>query len=81
VRAGTIAIEDLRETRTYRQADGTSKRHVTFRIRSLRIGGVTLQNVIGSVGEDAAFPLLGQTFLSRFKSWSIDNPRQVLVLE
>jgi hypothetical protein len=25
--------------------------------------------------------LLGQSFLSRFKSWSIDNQRQVLVLE
>jgi len=24
--------------------------------------------------------LLGQSFLSRFKSWSIDNERQVLIL-
>jgi hypothetical protein len=25
--------------------------------------------------------LLGQSFLSRFRSWSIDNGRQVLVLD
>jgi predicted aspartyl protease len=24
--------------------------------------------------------LLGQSFLSRFKSWSIDNRRQILIL-
>ena len=52
-----------------------------FRIRSLNVGGHTLSNVLGSVAPASASLLLGQSFLSRFKSWSIDNGRHVLVLK
>jgi hypothetical protein len=33
------------------------------------------------VAPSNATPLLGQTFLQRFASWSIDNERQVLLLK
>jgi len=39
-----------------------------------------LENVRASVAPSSAAPLLGQTFLQRFSSWSIDNERQVLLL-
>ncbi len=52
-----------------------------FSIRSLKVGGTVLQNVTVSVSPVKGDLLLGQSFLSRFKSWSIDNKRQVLVLE
>jgi hypothetical protein len=32
------------------------------------------------VAPSQATPLLGQSFLQRFSSWSIDNERQVLLL-
>jgi hypothetical protein len=40
-----------------------------------------LSNVPFTVSKDAGGALLGQSFLGRFKSWSIDNARAVLILE
>jgi hypothetical protein len=40
-----------------------------------------VQNVVGSVAPASGTLLLGQSFLGRFKSWSIDNSRHALVLE
>jgi clan AA aspartic protease (TIGR02281 family) len=81
VRAGVIALADKGEPRRYIQADGSSKTQPTFHIRSLRIGNIKLENVIGSLAEIDAPLLLGQTFLNRFKSWSIDNAREVLMVQ
>ena len=36
---------------------------------------------MGSNTNDADSLLLGQSFLKRFRSWSIDNQRQALMLE
>jgi predicted aspartyl protease len=44
------------------------------------VGGKVLENVTGSVAPVRGGLLLGQSFLSRFKSWSIDNRRQILIL-
>ena len=52
----------------------------TFRIRLLRVGD-RLENVTAGTTSASGEPLLGQSFLSRFRSWSIDNRRGVLVLE
>lgn len=54
---------------------------IIFHIASLRVGGVVLKNVIGGITPGPGELLLGQTFLNRFKSWSIDNSRQMLVLQ
>ena len=80
IRAGTITKSDILGADTYRLADGSSKKSITFRIRSLKVGPVTLENVKGSVAEDAGPLLLGMSFLSRFKEWTVDNQRHVLVL-
>jgi hypothetical protein len=40
----------------------------------------TLNDVIGSIAPVEGGLLLGQSFLRRFKSWSIDNQRQTLIL-
>lgn len=40
-----------------------------------------IENVKGSVSPAAGSLLLGQSFLQRFKSWSMDNNKHVLVLE
>jgi uncharacterized protein len=80
MRTGTIADSDFIGTRNYRLADGRVVPSLTFRIRSLRVGTFVLTDVVGSLSDTAATPLLGQSFLSRFRSWSIDNQRQVLIL-
>ena len=79
-RTGTIEKRDLLGKQSYRLADGRAVSSQLFQIRSLSVGGHTLSNVLGSVAPASASLLLGQSFLSRFSSWSIDNSRHVLVL-
>jgi hypothetical protein len=45
------------------------------------VGTVVLENVSTSISPSDGGPLLlGQSFLERFRIWSIDNLRQALVL-
>lgn len=81
MRAGALTKSDFVGEMDYELADGSTVTAKTFRIRVLRVGNREIRNVMGSVSDSGAGLLLGQTFLSRFKSWSIDNQRQVLVLE
>jgi predicted aspartyl protease len=80
VRSGTLQHSDFIGTQTYRLADGSTVPSTTFRIRSLTMNNLVIENVRGSVANVKGDLLLGQSFLSRFKSWSIDNARQALVL-
>jgi aspartyl protease family protein len=61
-------------------ADGSEVPSQTFRIRSLKVGNRVLENVNGSVASVKGSLLLGQSFLSQFKSWSVDNGRHALLL-
>jgi predicted aspartyl protease len=80
MRTGTLRSEDFLGAQTYRLADGTTVPSETFRIRTLKVGDREIENVIGSVTKVEGTLLLGQSFLSRFNSWSIDNGRSLLVL-
>jgi predicted aspartyl protease len=81
IRAKTVREEDSIGNQVYVLADGSKEKSMRFRIRSLQVGGRVLENVTGSVGGKNSSLLLGQSFLGRFKSWSIDNSRHALVLE
>ena len=81
VRTGTITKSDFIGTKTYIMANGSKLPAVNFRIRSLTVGGVTLQDVVADITPVRGPLLLGQSFLGRFKSWSINNARHVLLLE
>ena len=81
VRTGTIKDTDFTGEQTYVLADGSKVKSKTFRIRSLKVGDRVLENVLGSVSSMNGSLLLGQSFLGRFKSWSIDNTKHALVLE
>jgi clan AA aspartic protease (TIGR02281 family) len=76
-RMGAVSDSDTTGYQTYKLADGRQQQALTFRIRSLKIGDTIIENVTASVGGS---PLLGQSFLKRFKSWSIDNGQERLVL-
>ena len=80
LRTGTIGDDDFLDKQTYQLADGSTLPSQRFVIRSLKVGDRVLQNVTGSVAPVQGSLLLGQSFLSRFRSWAFDNERQVLVL-
>jgi predicted aspartyl protease len=80
MRAGTISGADFQGNTTYTLADGSTLPSPNFNIRSLKVGNKILKNVKGSVAPVKGGLLLGRSFLNRFKSWSIDSRRQVLLL-
>jgi clan AA aspartic protease (TIGR02281 family) len=81
MRTGTLGKTDFLGTQTYTLADGSTVPSPTFRIRSLTVGNKVVENVVASVAPPQGSLLLGQSFLNRFKSWSIDDDKKVLVLE
>jgi predicted aspartyl protease len=80
LRTGTISDADFLGTQKYRMADGSTVPSQQFVIRSLKVGDRTLNDVTGSIAPVEGSLLLGQSFLRRFKSWSIDNQREALIL-
>jgi clan AA aspartic protease (TIGR02281 family) len=79
-RTGTISYADLLEPREYMQADGSVSSAPTFLIRTLKVGNVEVHNVVASVSPMQGNLLLGQSFLSRVRTWRVDNEQHVLVL-
>jgi clan AA aspartic protease (TIGR02281 family) len=80
-RKGTIKDSDIIGTEKYAMADGSEAQMASFMIKSLKVGSVVVENVRGSVAPVQGSLLLGQSFLERFKSWSIDNTKKELLLE
>jgi len=81
VRAKTVTQADITGVRNYKNADGEVFQSKTFVIRSLKIGNIEAPRVQAKVSPSNAPPLLGQSFLKRFRSWSIDNSTQELILQ
>ena len=79
--SGALSRSDFLGRRDYVLADGSRMSAETFRIRSLRIGGRVVEDVVATAGGLSSPFLLGQSFLRRLKSWSIDNANDTLVLE
>jgi predicted aspartyl protease len=81
IRTGTLKQGDFLGSQTYVLADGSTVPSFRFRIRSLTVGSWLVENVTGGVSPVKAPPLLGQSFLKRFGSWSIDNAHGLLSLQ
>ena len=80
MRTNTISQQDFLGQQTYVLADGSKVPSQQFRIRSLKVGNKTIENVVASIASVNATILLGQSFLRKFKSWSVDNEQHVLIL-
>ncbi len=80
VQSGTVTRQDFIGRQTFELADGSTIPSALFRIRSLKVGDLELRNVTASLANAKSEPLLGQSFLSRLSSWSIDNQHHALVL-
>jgi clan AA aspartic protease (TIGR02281 family) len=78
--AGTITDTDLIGSKIYILADGSRVPSETYRIASLKIGNLIMHNVTVRVAAEKSHLLLGQSFLSRLKSWSMDNNKRALII-
>ena len=80
MRSGTVTKADITGKASYTLADGSVKEAITFRLRSLKVGPISVENVQASVSEAAGPLLLGMSFLGRFSSFSINTLQHQLVL-
>jgi predicted aspartyl protease len=80
IRTGSITKADFLGEQQYQLADGSTMPSQVFVIRSLKVGDKVLENVRASVASVNGSLLLGQSFLNRFSSWSVDNKNRLLIL-
>jgi clan AA aspartic protease (TIGR02281 family) len=80
MRDGTLSSGDLISTGTFTLADGSTHQEFEVRLKSISVGGVTATDVMASISPGDGAILLGQSFLRKFESWSIDNDSQQLRL-
>ena len=80
-RNGTINPSDGRGFGIIETADGSPHKQPRFVIHELKVGDRVVTDVLGTVSPNpATAPLLGQSFLARLGSYTIDNQRHVLTL-
>lgn len=78
---GTLTPADYVGTVASVLADGRQLSQPLYLLRSITVGGRTVTDVQCVVGnDDQTSLLLGQSFLHKFRSYSIDHVRSVLVL-
>ena len=80
LRANTIEKADFLPGKSYTLADGSVVRSERFIIRELEIDGIKISNVPAMISSVRGDLLLGQSFLQRLDSWTIDNKRHALVV-
>jgi len=80
LRTGTIKDEDILPGERYRLADGSTVKSPRFNIRDLEIAGYKITNVVGSIADPRGPLLLGQSFLDKLDSWTLDNRAHILII-
>ena len=78
--SGLIRPGDLRGAGFVHLANGSVAPARLYNLRSIKVGGREVRNVSAAIYNGSGPCLLGQSFLKRFKSWSIDNHQHALVL-
>lgn len=79
-RTGTVSDGDFLGSARYTLANRSTVPSDRFRLHILQIGDHSVYDVAASIGSVMSTPLLGQSFLSRLGSWTLDNDRHVLVI-
>jgi clan AA aspartic protease (TIGR02281 family) len=79
-KSGALAPSDTLGRDTYITADGRKHKGTRLMLRQLEVGGHIVTNVMASAAPAKATPLLGLSFLAKFKSWTLDNQRHVLLI-
>ena len=78
---GAITGADLLGSKVYIMADGSRVPSEIYRIASLKIGGREVKDVTVRITAGKSDLLLGQSFLSRLQTWSVDNARKVMIVK
>ena len=81
MRKGTLTQADFLGDRGFVVADGRKLLQKTIRLRSIRVGDRTMDNVLAAVGGPHSQALLGQSLLQRLNWWKIDNVKNAIELE
>jgi predicted aspartyl protease len=79
-RKGSVTPSDGRGTVTVMMADGSTHEERRVLIHELKVGDTIVTDVLATVSPIGSDPLLGQSFLARLGSYTIDNHRHVLTL-
>ena len=82
VSSGTLTDADFLPGQLYRLADGSRKKHMRARLRSVTLGNRTFRDVTFSISETDDSPmLLGQSLLERLGKYTIDYHNGLLLFE
>lgn len=81
LRAGTIKSSDFVGTGTALLADGTKVPSPRFILHKLQVGNQVITDIVGTIINAKGDPLLGQSFLAKLPSWTVDNQQHVLILQ
>ena len=82
LRSGTLTEDNFLPGQIYRLADGSRKKHMRARLRSVTLGNRTFRDVTFSIsGSDDSPMLLGQSLLERLGKYTIDYHNGVLLFE
>jgi clan AA aspartic protease (TIGR02281 family) len=79
-KSGAITPSDMRGRTIFVTADGKHHRGQLVMLRRLEVGGHVATDIMADIGPEHTDPLLGLSFLAKFKSWTLDNKRHVLIL-
>ena len=77
---GTVTGNDVVGVSIAELADRSLYQTARIRLRELRVGNEVARDIIAAVSPGLSHPLLGQSFLRRFASVTIDNQRRTLIL-
>ena len=80
LRSRSVTENDFIGDGIFITADGTKHKSQRFVLREVQVGTHVIKDVVANVVPIEGDPLLGQSFLSRLPSWSIDNNSHVLNL-
>jgi aspartyl protease family protein len=81
-RQGTLSDDDILGNEQFQDATGNISQGMIINLKSVKIGGKELNNIRATVvGNDVAPLLLGQSVLSKFGSYKIDNIKHEIVFK
>ena len=80
IRAGALKSGDLIGKRSYQIANGSEEVSPVVSIREVRVGDHAVRNVTAGITPPNGEPLLGQSFLSKFGTVTVNYKRLVLTL-
>jgi clan AA aspartic protease (TIGR02281 family) len=77
---GTMAQDDYKGSTSFVMANGEREPGDVYMLRSISIEGVTVNDVLCSVGSDNSTILLGKSFFDKFSGFSLNKAQGTLTL-